>query len=339
MTRCIALLLAVLVLLAPGPMRAQEPPDPPFEETTLALPAVSLTHAATYLAHDLGLFRMEGLDVKLLDIAGAGAGSAVLAGRSDFTVMTASTLARAAVSGERLWAIAGLLNRPMMEVVLRTSLPNVMEYDAQAPLEDRARLLKGRNIAIEGSDSDPHAYLMLLARRAGLDPAKDLRIVQMPAVAMPAALAAARIDGFVASPPWTTGAVSGGSAILIASAPNGALPDMLPFASSLLVTRPQVCELRRSVCEKILRAYLLASRVIRLNKPWALDNLKRRFGTVPDDVLATALDIVSQGTPRTPIVSVIGIENSELFNVSAGVLKLEDTLRDYDAIYSNEFVR
>jgi hypothetical protein len=79
--------------------------------------------------------------------------------------------------------------------------------------------------------------------------------------------------------------------------------------------------------------------VVRLNKPWALDNLKRRFDKVADEVLAGALDTVSQGTPRIPIVSVIGIENSELFGVQAGVLRLEDTLREYDAIYTNEFFK
>jgi NitT/TauT family transport system substrate-binding protein len=336
MHRSIASLLVVPCLMATASVRGQ---DLPLEETSLALPAVSLTFATTYLAHDLGLFRREGLEVKLLDIAGAGASNAVLSGRVDFTATTASTFARAAVRGQRLLAIAGLIDRPMMEIVLRTSLPSVMDYDALAPIEDRARVLKGRTIAVERIGTDHHAYVSLLARKSGLDAAKDLRITQMPAASMPAALAAAKIDGFAASPPWTTGAVSDGSAILVASAPNGDLPELLPFAYSMLVTRPQLCEQRRTVCEKIVRAYVAASRVLRLNKPWALDTLMRRFKQVPEAALTVALDTVGRGTPRSPIVSVIGIENSEAFNMRAGVLKLEDTLRDYDGLYTNEFLR
>jgi ABC-type nitrate/sulfonate/bicarbonate transport system substrate-binding protein len=160
----------------------------------------------------------------------------------------------------------------------------------------------------------------------------------MPASAMLAALSAARIDGFGAAPPWTTDAVSAGAAIRLASSPQGDLPELTPFAHSLLVTRPQVCEQRRLVCQKIVRGYLTATRVLRLNKPWAFETLRRRFDKISEAALTDAIDTVSQGTPRIPIVSVIGIENSELFNLRAGVLKREDALLDYGGLYTNEFL-
>jgi sulfonate transport system substrate-binding protein len=309
------------------------------EETSLALPSESLTFATTYIAYDLGLFRREGLEVKLLDGAGSLGTDAVLSGKADFTATDAGTLARLTVRGEHLLAIAGLSNRPMMEVVLRTSLPSVLDYDALAGVEERARLLKGRTIAVESLGGDLHAYLALVARKARLDPEKDLRIMAMPTAGMPAALAAARIDGFAAGPPWTSAALGDGSAVIIASSPNGDLPEFLPFASSLLVTRPAVCEQRRTVCEKIVRGYLWASRVLRLNKDWAFDTLKRRFGPkISDATLMVAAETIRQGAPRLPVVNVIGIENSELFGLSAGLIKFEETLRGYDRIYSNAYV-
>jgi ABC-type nitrate/sulfonate/bicarbonate transport system substrate-binding protein len=332
----IVLLLATCLVLVPAVGHGQ---DQAMEQTSIALPAAALTFSTTYLAHDLGFFRKEGLDVTLVDITGAGGRDAAASGTVDFTVTTGSTFARTAGHGHRLLAIAGLLNRPMMELVLRTSLPTALDYDPEAAIQQRARLLRGRTIAVDALATNQRAYVQLVARKAGLDPEKDLRITPLPTAGMAAALATAKIDGFSSSPPWTTGPVTQGSALMLASSPRGDLSELLPFAYSLLVTRPEVCQQRRSVCEKIVRAYVAAGRVVRLNKSWALDNLKRRFRQVPDPVLDDALDTIRSATPRLPIVSVIGLENSELFNVSSGMVEVADTLRAYDDLYTNDFLR
>ena len=61
------------------------------------------------------------------------------------------------------------------------------------------------------------ALVQLVAKKAGLDPEKDIRVAPMPAPNMPAAMAAKSIDGFSSSLPWTIGEVAEGKAVMLAS--------------------------------------------------------------------------------------------------------------------------
>ena len=44
-------------------------------------------------------------------------------------------------------------------------------------------------------------------------------------------------------------------------------------------------------------------------------------------------------TPSPPLVSRAIIENSETFNVDAGLLKADEKLKSYDGLFTNEFVQ
>jgi ABC-type nitrate/sulfonate/bicarbonate transport system substrate-binding protein len=101
--------LCLLAARATG-ARAQAP-----EETTLAVPALSLTFSSTWVAEELGLWEREGLKVKLSIVAGVGAANAVLAGSVDFAVPTAATLVRASTRGQQLVAIAQLMDHMPIE--------------------------------------------------------------------------------------------------------------------------------------------------------------------------------------------------------------------------------
>jgi ABC-type nitrate/sulfonate/bicarbonate transport system substrate-binding protein len=111
--RLIVLGVAGLVLVATL-ASAQAP-----EETTLAVPALSLTFSSTFLVEELGLWEKEGLRVKISTVTGVGSANAVLAGSVDFAPMSSPTLVRADARGQRLFAIAQLLDRMPLEAVLR----------------------------------------------------------------------------------------------------------------------------------------------------------------------------------------------------------------------------
>ncbi len=331
-TKSGALLAAAFTsLLGAAPTRA--------EDTSLALPSVSLTFTSAYVAEDQGFWQDQGLAVKTIVIQGVGAPNAVIAGSIDFTLTTASTFGRAAARGQRMLVIANMLERPMMELVLRQDVAAAGGFDAKAPLAQRAKILAGKTIAIDGVATNLHAFTRLVALRGGLDPEKGFSVAPMAATTMPAALQSKSIDGFTSSLPWTIDAVQSGAAVMVASSARGDLPELLPFNYSVVMTRPSLCAEHRSVCEKMAHGFVLAAQFIRTHKSETLTLVKKRFPQMSEAILAASLDTISGATPAKPVATVAGFENSETFNVNAQVVKPEDRLTSFAGLYTDEFVR
>jgi NitT/TauT family transport system substrate-binding protein len=316
-----------------SPLNAQA-----LEDVTMAVPGTSFTFGAGYVAEDLGLFTKHGLRVKAIVITGIGAINSVISGGSTFAQPSASAFTRAAAKGQRLLTIAVLLNRPFVDVVLRNDLAAAAGFDPKAPLETRALALKGRTIAVESINSIVHAYVRVLANRGGYDP-EDIRIAPMAPDAMLAAFQTRQIDGFAMSPPWPLKPAQEGSATMIASGPGGDPADMVPFGHNLLVTKPETCEKQRSLCDKMGHAFAEAMAYIQSNPVEALAILKNRFPTLEDRQLAAAFEEVRRITPSPPLVSKADLENAEIYNIQAGLMRPDEKLKSYDGLFTDAFVQ
>jgi ABC-type nitrate/sulfonate/bicarbonate transport system substrate-binding protein len=323
----------VLSAATTAPLYAQ-----PAEEIILADPAFSMTFAAGYVASDLGLWQKHGIKVKTVAITGIGAINSVISGSSHFAQASASSFGRASARGQKLIAIATTINRPFAQVVLRKEMAQAGGYDAKAPLEKRGALLKGRTIAVDSINSMIHAYVRLVAARAGLNP-DDVRVAPMAPPSMLAAFQSKQIDGYAMSLPWPQKAVQDGEALVIASGPDGEPSDMVPFGHNLIVTRQETCEKRKALCLAVGQSIKEATAFIKTKPAEAFALLKKRFPTLDDKLLLASFDELRKVTPSPPTVSTAIIENSEKFNVDAGLLKAEEKLKSYDGMFTNEYVQ
>jgi ABC-type nitrate/sulfonate/bicarbonate transport system substrate-binding protein len=326
----IALILAGVTLPAAAP--AQQ-----AEDVVFAYPNIALTFSAAYLGEDKGIFAKNGLNVKGMVIRGPGATNAVISGSADFALASTVVQTRAAAKGQRLLSIANPLDRPVVQIILRKEFaPN---FNPKAPLNDRVRLLKGRTLAVDAIGSILHGYPLLLAKRAGLNPATDLRISPMAPPAALAAFKAKQIDGFSMSMPWPIGPVLDGEAVTIASGPDGDPPDMTPFGSATLITRPETCEKRRSVCEKMGRSMTEAVTFLRDHPAEAMALLKKRFAKLDDKVFAAGFEQIRKATPARPVTVRAALENGETYNIEAGLLPPDARLKSYEGLYTEAFVK
>ena len=66
--------------------------------------------------------------------------------------------------------------------------------------------------------------------------------------------------------------------------------------------------------------------------------MKKRFPTLDDPLLKASFEELRKVTPSPPLVNKAAIENSETFNVDAGLLKPDEKLKSYDGLFTNEFV-
>ncbi len=124
---------ALAIGLYPADASAQE------IETIFAIPSQTMTFTTFYVAQDAGLFKKEGLKVTDRYLVGVASPNAVLAGSADFTIGTGPVFLRAAAQGQKFLAIASLMDKPMVEVVLRKDVADAAGITAATPVADRAK--------------------------------------------------------------------------------------------------------------------------------------------------------------------------------------------------------
>jgi ABC-type nitrate/sulfonate/bicarbonate transport system substrate-binding protein len=333
--RLIGATAIAFIALHPAPLRAQQPK---LEEGIMAVPVVGLSFSLGYLADDLNLWEKHGVKIKTVEISGIGAMNSVIAGSTDFTQSSGSALTRAAARGQRLLAFVGTLDRPSVQVVLRKDLAAAAGFDPKATLEKRAQALRGKTIAVDAVNSVIHAYVRFIAKRAGFDP-EEIRIAPMQPPNMLAALQARQIDGFAMAPPWVQKPVLDGDAVMVASGPDGDPADMVPFANTVAAAKPDTCVRRKALCEGVGRSFREAVTILldRPNEAFAV--LRKRFAQFDERQLAAAFEDVRKITPRSLLVTKAGLENAEVFNIEAGLLKPEEKLKSYDGLFTDAFVK
>jgi len=309
---------------------------PKVEEGVMAVPVVSLSFSLGYLADDMNLWEKHGVRIKTVQISGIGAMNAVIAGSADFTQSSGSAVTRAAARGQKLVGIVGTINRPSVQVVLRKDM--AAGFDAKAPLAQRVAALRGRTIGVDAINSVIHAYVRYVARRAGFDP-EEIRVAVLQPPNMLAALQTKQVDGFAMAPPWVHKPVLDGEAVMVASGPDGDPAELTPFANTLLATKPDTCVKRKSLCEGVGRAFREAASVMLDRPSEALALLKKRFPQFDDRQLAAAFEDVRKITPRDLRLTAEAFEKAERFNVEAGLLKPDETLKSYDGFFTDQFVK
>jgi ABC-type nitrate/sulfonate/bicarbonate transport system substrate-binding protein len=325
--------MAALVALVPFAGLAQQP-----KKVVLALPTSTLTFASAFLAEDAGYYKDEGLAVTMPILVGVASVNAVINGSADFTIGTGPVFLRAAAHGQRLLAIANIEDRPMIELVLRTDVYDALGVRDDMTLAEKGRLLKGKTIAIQGVGSIVHAWPRFVAARGGLDPETDMRIAPMEPPSMLAALQTKAVDGFTTSMPYTTDAIVGGYAKMFASAPLGAAPDILPFASGLVEVNAKTCTDDPDKCERLLRALGRAVALIREHPDDALNIVRVRFKQMNPVSLEKAWRVVAAAHSKDMRVTAKGLENSETINVEAKLLDPKDRVASFDGLFTDAYL-
>ena len=280
-----------------APLQAQ-----PDEEIILADPAFSLTFSAGYIASDLDLWGKHGIKVKTVQITGIGAINSVISGSSHFAQASASSFGRATARGQKLIAIATTIDRPFAQIVLRKEIAQAAASTRRRRWKSARAVLKGRTIAVDSINSMIHAYVRLIAARAGINP-DDIRVAPMAPNSMLAAFQSKQIDGYAMSLPWPQKAVQDGEALLIASGPDGEPGDMIPFGHNLIVTRQDTCAQKKALCRAMGQSIKDATAFIKTKPDEAFALLKKRFPTLDDKLLKASFEELQKVTPSPPVVN------------------------------------
>jgi NitT/TauT family transport system substrate-binding protein len=331
----LALAAALPLAGTPSPAHAQKAD---LMQSTMAIPVTSLGFMMEFVAQDMHFYEKHGVAMKTTQINGLGSINALIAGSVDFAQPSGVSLTRAASKGQNLLAIVQLTNRIVVQVVLRKEIAEAAGFNPKAPLAKRAALLKGRTIAVESINSIIDAYLGLLAKQGGFTH-DDMHVAAMEPPEMISAFAAKRIDGFAMSLPWTLQPVIEGTAVMLASGPDGDTVGLDPFTNTVIATKPETCEKKPKLCEAVGQTFKETSGWMHAHPDEAEAVLKKRFPTLDPKVFHASFETELKITPNPPVPTAKGIENTDNYNIEAGLMKPSDKQTDYTKLFTDKYVK
>jgi NitT/TauT family transport system substrate-binding protein len=326
---------ALTLLVAPTALLA--PAFAEDEHTALAIPGVTIGFITRYIADDEGFWKKQGLDVKILDIAGIGSMNAVISGSVDFSMSSGPSITRAWAKGQKLVALATAINQSDEDIVIRKEIADSLHFDPKATLKERGKLLKGLTIAVGGIGAIPDVVLKVVQTQAGLSRDSVTATPMQPPEYM-AAFQRKAIDGFVSGPPFIQQAVVAGTGVVLSDSAKGEPVEYSPQSAGLLLTRGDFCAGHRSICEKMVHGIVEAAKFLHDHRAESIAVAKKHF-PYSDEVLAQSIDMLTAMTPSPPTTTPQMLENGDLINVAAGFLKESDKLSDYKPLIDNQFIK
>jgi hypothetical protein len=114
---------------------------------------------------------------------------------------------------------------------------------------------------------------------------------------------------------------------------------MVPFGHNLLVTKGETCEKQRTICDKMGHAFAEAMAFIQSKPTEALAIMKKRFPSLEDRQLTAAFAEFRQISPSPPVPSKADLENAELYNIQAGLMRPDEKLKSYDGLFTDQYVK
>jgi sulfonate transport system substrate-binding protein len=147
--------------------------------------------------------------------------------------------------------------------------------------------LKGKNVAVTFGSIE-HMSLLAELVKAGLDPKRDVKILNMPAYDQPIAYSSGSIDGFMAFEPWAQfGSKKFGAKLLVHPYDNplGTIDSGIETTEEFVAKYP-------AVAKAVVKAHIQAVRAYQQNPADIIKGGVERY-KVPEDVMRSAMDNVA----------------------------------------------
>lgn len=259
--------------------------------------ALTATQIPVLYAKDAGLFEAEGLNVELTYIeSGTSAATAMITGDVDFCQIAGSSVVNAAVAGEDLVILAGLVNTYVYSLVVS---PEISAPDQ----------LRGKSVAVSQIGSSSDAAMRAALASFGLDPDKDVTILEVGGQSQRvAALESGQVAGTVVTIPDSGKAMGAGYHPLLDMSTLG-----VPYQHTAIASTRSYVQNHREVAVAFLRALIQAIREMKSDRPGAMEVIAKELGLDPvvdAELIAASYDqVVPVYLSDVPEPTLEGIQN------------------------------
>lgn len=229
------------------------------ERIRIGYGAVSTQSALVWIAKDKGLFGKYGFSPEIIYIPGGSTNVQVLlSGNLDFSQLSGAPGAAANLSGADIVYIAAFLDKLTYQLVTRPDIKSLEQ-------------LKGKKLAVSRFASSADFGLRAMLKKLGIDPAKDVTILQIgDEPARLAAVKSGNVDGTVMNAPFGIEAERQKLHILADSSNMG-----IPFFNTGLLATRRLLDQNEGKTLNFLRAFLEAIKVLKTDKEYSLKALSQ----------------------------------------------------------------
>jgi NitT/TauT family transport system substrate-binding protein len=223
------------------------------EAIRVGIPGLSAEFVPVWAAKDKGLLKKYGLDVEIIAMQGGTQLVQAMIGNSiDFSVMGGAYLT-GAMKGADLVMVATHMDKFPYSLIVKPSIK-------------RAEDLKGTKLAISRFGSSSDAGLRVSLRRSGINPDKDVTILQVGGqTERYAALRAGVVDGTVVIPPLSGAAQRAGFNTIFNMTKLG-----IPYPQEGVVANRQYIAKRRDTLLRFLKGFVEGVRDLKADKEFAI---------------------------------------------------------------------
>jgi NitT/TauT family transport system substrate-binding protein len=240
-----------------------------------AITSISGSMVPPWAAHESGIFKKYGLQVEVIATpSGVQGTNALIAGEVAFVQIAGGTTTGAAVGGADLKIVATMVGTLVLNLVVRPEI-------------EKAEQLRGKSIGISRYGTSLHTGARLAAKHFGLEPGKDVHIVEIGAGDwIVGALQGNRVQGGVFGYPATRRAVKFGNRVLLH------MPTLnIPYASTGASTRGEIIRDDPDLVRRYLSAQIEAIALMKRDRAFALKVLSKYLRTNDMDLLTESYDI------------------------------------------------
>ena len=262
---------ALATAIAPGRLRAADP-----KQIVIAEPAHTLGYLPLYVAIAKGY--LTGLDVSIVTLPSSGSEhtNAVLSGRAWGFIGGPEHNAYADVKGAQLRAICNVVNRGNVYFVA---------VKGETPGRDLKSFFKGKSIAVSGYGGTPNSILRYYLKKNGLDPQRDVTMLEVASPAVPAILAQGKAQIGVMDEPTVTKGIDAG----VWSEPFLSVPrEFGPYAYSTVNVTRQAVTADPATVRTFVGGMKKALALVRDHRDEALVVAAKEYPDVPASVLQRA---------------------------------------------------
>jgi ABC-type nitrate/sulfonate/bicarbonate transport system substrate-binding protein len=287
------------------------------ERLKISYSSIDAPNANWYIAEDKRIYQKYGLDTDLIFISSSTTNvAAVVAGSVKVGNISGGALANAAVGGADLVCVGSFINTLPYELVVNESIKSPQN-------------LKGKSVGIRrvGSSSDVAARVLLKA--LGLEPDKDVPILQVGGSPERAAsFRTGRIAGFT-SPPGTVELTKGMPHRILVS--MGDLPNRYPFPYVCVTTTKSYLASNRSTVKRIMMALIEGTHFFKTQKEERKKIFARYSRQNNEGYLEAGYQANAKLFERVPFVTKEGMEiqiKEALARKPGATLKVNDLVDD-----------
>jgi len=256
----------------------------PLKKINVGVPSVSVANIIIYVTKEAKLYDKYGLDAQVIAINGSGiASKALIGGNLDIVPVATPTVIAANLAGSDM-------------AILAHTMPGVVHALMVKPEIKRVEDLKGKTIAVSSLGSLTDFLVRAIAKKKGLNPDRDLTLIQTGSDAERiVALKAGAVDGAAMSHPGYGRAKKMGFSMLWDSSKEIDYPWME------ITTRRAAIKADREMIMNYMRAHLEGIARFKKDRDFGIKVIKKTLRIDDDDeLISESYEIFSKMFLPTP---------------------------------------